>query len=206
MKIYSNTKHLTGAVLATLACASFVGCTRTADREVMNSVPDQTTMSGTSSGTTVAANDESAPPTTMDNTGAVPPAAADESAMKSESSTTTKSTKHMKSKHKAERVHKKHSAGVAPAPALDEDAYAYRDDDATNGALVSPDDDDTVSATTMAPSWGETGLSPFAQEPGSRIPTQIGSGQITGEDKSTTILDGPSLFQDPAALGRSLLH
>lgn len=58
----------------------------------------------------------------------------------------------------------------------------------------------------MAPPWRETGLSPFSQKPASRMPTQIGSGQLTGEDRSTTIFNGPGLFQDPATREHMLMH
>jgi|GEM_PF-6021033 len=245
MKIFNNTNHLTGTVLATLACVAFVGCTKSYDRGGTTSdtttrmntttsapVVDTSTQS-TASNTTVAADDT---PKTMDNTGEVPPAAADAGAPAAENSATSttttekKTTKHMK--HKAKKAHRKAAKDAAivthPEPSVanedrydrsydyshDHDAYDRdaRDRDAhdrdayDHDAAVSDRYDNTVSGTTVAPDvYRETGLSPFAQEPNSRIPAQIGSGQLTGEDKSTTVLEGPNLFQDPSALGRDLI-
>lgn len=232
MKIFTNMNHLTGSVLAVLACASFVGCSRNNDATVMNdrNVPVETTTSAssvdtssdTSSGTTLAANETT--PATLDNTGSVPPAPADEAAMgapaSNESAAPKKAAKHSKGKHKAKKHHKAHSAAIEASPV--QDAYVYDSTiDTSDEAMIGTDrdlaavdasqdysDEGTESGvTTNAPmSYYETGLSPFAQEPGSRIPTQIGSGQLTGEDRSTTVLDGPSLFQDPSALGRDIVH
>ncbi len=216
MKSFNNANHLTKTTLAALACVAFVGCTDPKERVETTSTTSSTTApaDSTYSNTTIAADDT---PKTLDTTGAVPPAPADTAtgSEMSESSTTTETKTTKKMKHKAKKAHKKHSAWVAPAPAKD-DVAVFEEEDTVYGPGYVVDDsmdvsdqyeNETVSATTMAPeTYRETGLSPFAQEPNSRMPKQIGSGQLTGEDKSTTILEGPSLFQDPSALGRDLIR
>lgn len=215
MKIFNNTNHLTKTVLAVIAGVAFVGCTNSSDRAVTT----DTTTTTTTSNTTLAADDT---PKTLDTTGEVPPAAADQGASSTDTSTKTetKTTKHMK--HKAKKAHKKAKEAAAvwvPSEPVvsnqrQDDSYYYNSEDMaqSNGSTdVSEQYDDAYSSTysgmTTAPDvYRETGLSPFAQEPNSRIPAQIGSGQLTGEDKSTTILEGPSLFQDPSALGRDLIR
>jgi hypothetical protein len=224
MKILNNANQLAGTVLAALACVAFAGCTDSTTR----TVTDTTT---TSSHTTLAAGDTN---DVLDSNAEVPPApsetstgmtASGESATSATSTTTRTKTTKMK-KHKAKKAHKKaHSAWVPPAPASDDALAAHSDDDVyvydsdfAETEDVGPMDaiepyqdpyrnDETISGVTRAPTfYREDGLSPFAQEPNSRMPKQIGSGQLTGEDKSTTVLEGPSLFQDPSALGRDLIH
>ena len=189
MKIFNNA-HLTGTVLAAVACASLIGCNRNADREVMN---DRSVTSTTQSSSGYTTQD------TASNT----TIAADDSAASSAAAASHA------------RVH------ARPALTTEDDSYFYDSELATKdsgmidpsqnaGAVDATHDFDSVSGsvsgTTQAPmTYREDGLSPFAQEPFSRIPATVGSGQLTGEDKSTTILDGPSLFQDPSALGRDLI-
>ena len=224
MKLFNNANSLTGTVLAALACVAFVGCTDSSDRAATTSSTTSSTttapVDSTVSNTTIAADDT---PKTLDTTGEVPPAAADtasgsDSAMPADSSTTSETKTTKKMKHKAKKAHKKHSAWVAPTPVINDSVATNSDDDFSydNDVAVTETEsmdvsdqyhDETLSGSTMAPeTYRETGLSPFAQEPNSRMPKQIGSGQLTGEDKSTTVLEGPSLFQDPAALGRDLIR
>lgn len=243
MKLVNNTK-LAGSVLAMLACASFLSCSRHSDDVALRdsavtestgsapagnavgapvaSVATTDAANTTVSNTTIAADDT---PKTLDTTGTVPPSAADESAGSATTdkslAPTTKKTKHMKKTKKT----KKSASALAPSEPVvsnttEDDSYFYDSDLATtdSGMLdpsqgigsvdASQDFDDTVSATTSSAGayMREDGLSPFFHEPDSRMPIQIGSGQLTGEDKSTTILEGPSLFQDPSALGRDLVH
>jgi hypothetical protein len=207
MKLF-NTNHLTGTVLAVLACASFIGCTRAQDRSVLNTSPAIDTTQATASNMTLAADDTANEAT----------AAPSEMPQDTSASSPTKSSKHSKAKHKAKKhSHKKmdNEAVVAPAHtntvvSTDQDSYFYDSDSVvTNTKSVDATEDykETTSGTTHASmDERETGLSPFAQEPNSRFPETIGSGQLTGEDKSTTIFDRPSLFQDPSALGRELIH
>ncbi len=214
-----NTTLLTRTALAALACASFAACSRNADQTYVSRdrsllapplASNDTASNTTFSNTTVAANDESMPAADT----SAPAVGPDDSATKTDSSTTTtKTTKHTKSKHKAKKHHAKHgSAMAAPrdrAVIYDEPAVATTTTETQiNGSVDARRDyDDTISATTMAaPGWRETGLSPFAQEPASRIPAQIGSGQITGEDRSATLFDKSGPFADPAAVERSLIQ
>jgi hypothetical protein len=220
MKLFNNSK-LTSTVLTALACVAFVGCSDSATRDTSSR------MDSTVSNTTIAADDT---PKTLDTTGSVPPAAADtsaasESATSTRESTATTTDSKAAAKRNAKKAHRRnHSARHAHAKRSHEvalnrdDARVYDNntynndvvttDNNTNTMDVSHQDDiQTTSGVTTAPdTYRETGLSPFAQEPNSRMPIQIGSGQLTGEDKSTTVLEGPSLFQDPSALGRELIH
>lgn len=231
MKIFNNTTHLTGAVIATLACASLIGCSRDNDRVVVRdaSVPPLATSNNTyannetTSNTTIAANEEAAPPA-MDESMPADSSSANSAASTSTTSTTTRTetrkAKHGKAKHKAKK-HRKHDSAMIDhsqdqvrAPIIENNNNVYDSTRDRDVAAVDAtqdyrnDNKGTESGVTSnSPvSYYENGLSPFAQEPASRIPTQIGSGQMTGEDRSTTILDGPSLFQDPSALGRNIVR
>ena len=224
-----NTTLLTRTVLAALTCASFAACSRNTDQSTVSRDPSlqapplasasgtSRSVNDTSSSTTVAANDDSMPAA---DANPPPVGPSDEQLKTAPHETTTKTTKHTKSKHKvSKKHHPKHSAMNAPrrrqalapqdrAVIYDEPVVATTTTDTQNNAAVNArsDYDDTVSATTMAaPEWRETGLSPFAQEPASRIPAQIGTGQITGEDRSATIFDKSGFFADPAAQERDLI-
>lgn len=225
MKTLNSANQLAGTVLAALACVAFAGCTDSTDRTMTRTTTSTTTTApATVSNTTLAAGDTT---DVLDSNAEVPPAPSDTSTGmtatgESATSTTTQTKTTKVKKHKAKKAHKKaHSAWVPPAPASDDalaahsddDDYVYDSDFAETRDLGTMDvtdqyrDKETVSGVTQAPTfYREDGLSPFAQEPNSRMPKQIGSGQMTGEDKSTTVLEGPSLFQDPSALGRDLIH
>jgi hypothetical protein len=198
MKFFDNV-HLTGAVLAVLACGSVIGCSRNSDSDVMN---DRTLMAPA--------------PTTESSTYSTTHSVIELPTQEPTYRTTHKTTYKAASKAKVavQRRTPRRAPAVAAKP---DDSYFYESELMTNdpdvvdpsqerGAVDATRDFDSVSGTTRAPiTYSEGGLSPFAQEPFSRFPTTIGSGQLTGEDKSTTIFDEPGLFQDPSALGRELM-
>lgn len=203
-------QQILGSMVMAAFFAGAVGCNRTADESVIRN--DSYTTETTTSGTTTA-NDPATAPDTLANTGAVPPTDAtmnEAGTTTTETKTTKKATKkHHGKKHKAKSAH----GDGAWNERRDTDVYVYDD----NSAIVRDEDDlvlgddlyvdETVSGTTLGASTYYNGsLSPFAQEPASRIPLQIGSGQITGKDKSVSALEGASLFQDPSASERDRLN
>lgn len=192
--------------------AGAAGCNRTADESVMRdeTIVTETTTSDTTSGTT-SANDPATQPETLANTGAVPPTDATMNGANETSAAETKSKKTTTKKHHGKKHHKAHKDGAwNDRRSEDVDVYVYEDNSALTpeDEMVFGTEDDTVSGTTVGASTAaiDTGLSPFTQEPASRIPLQIGSGQITGKDKSVSSLEGASLFQDPSASERDRMN
>lgn len=212
-KLSPRANVLAGAALALLACASFAGCSRYEDgRAISNpSVATTEATQETASNMTVAADDT---PKIE-----VKPAKENLKHKAKKSHKKSMSRDASISKRRLSPVVKAHKPDKTDA-VVDDNSYFYDSELArTDADMINPsengtpagavdarrDFDETVSGTTQAPmNFREDGLSPFAQEPFSRIPATIGSGQLTGKDKSTTFLDGPSLFQDPSALGREL--
>lgn len=227
-----RTTQLASAVLGALACATVFGCSRAGDpapplqdsavseatgsRPAGNAVGAPYAVSETTaSNTTIAADDT---PKTLDTTGTIPPGAADEAAAPAADTKTTTTTTKKKTKHHSKKSKRAHKSAYQPTAPVLAPAPSVADRSSTSETVTTTtttttdvpaatETESTVSGSTQgALPVRETGLSPFFHEPNSRLPVQIGSGQMTGEDKSTTILEGPSLFQDPAALGRDLVR
>jgi hypothetical protein len=215
--------QILGSVVMAAFFAGAVGCNRTADESVMR---DDTIVTETASGTTssadsvsgTTANDPATAPNTMDNSGAVPPtdtnAASGDTAASGATTTTTtetKSKKATKKKHHDKKAHKGawHQQHQSSDEYVYEDNSVLTDDNAVYGQTDIFTEDETVSGTTLGAStaaYDDGGLSPFAQEPTSRIGANIGSNQITGKDKSISSLEDASVFQDPIAQERDRLN
>lgn len=209
--------QILGSVVMAAFFAGSVGCNRTGDESIMR---DETIVTESTSSGTTTANDPATSPDTLANTGAVPPTDAtmtkEESTTDKKMSKKTTTKKHHEKKHHGDHKehHKDHKDGAwNDSRSRDTDVYVYED----NRAVIENEDDlifgedsyDTVSGTTLGASTSNVdlgGLSPFAQEPASRIPLQIGSGQMTGKDKSVSSVEGASLFQEPSASERDRLN
>ncbi|RYZ68769.1 MAG: hypothetical protein EOP05_15880, partial [Proteobacteria bacterium] len=207
-------KQILGSMVMAAFFAGAVGCNRTADESVIrNDTIVTETTADTVSGVT-SANDPATSPETLNTTGAVPPIEASQTSSKVDTTTdttTTETTKKSSKKHQGKKHKKTHDgAWISPSDQrrssqANIDQYAMDD----NSALIAEDDlvlgqddfyaDDTVSGMTMGADAYRSGLSPFIQEPASRLPLQIGSTSITGKDKSVSSLEGPSLFQEATA-------